>query len=166
MNVLMVSSDAEILREGSASWERHRAYAGLFEELHIIVFTKRSKIQNPKSETNLNIKIQISKNAWVYPLNTSTKVGVFLKTIHLGKKIISSVSSFKFQVSRWVVTAQNPFELGLIAWIISRLTGARLHLQIHTDFLSPYFARHSLRNRFRTLLARFLLPPSQKVSAI
>src|SRR5512146_2217280 len=43
-----------------------------------------------------------------------------------------------------VVTAQDPFWRGLLAWKIARLTGAKLNLQVHADFAAQPPARRVL----------------------
>src|SRR5438132_10640900 len=59
---------------------------------------------------------------------------------------------------RWdVVTAQDPFFLGHIAWHIAKRTGAKLQLQIHTDIFSSSFATQSLGNRLKIRCATFHL---------
>jgi glycosyltransferase involved in cell wall biosynthesis len=65
-----------------------------------------------------------------------------------------------------VVTVQDPFEAGLAAWYIARALGAPLHVQVHTDFLSPGYARHSLINRVRVSLARFVLSRAARVRVV
>ena len=65
-----------------------------------------------------------------------------------------------------VVTSQDPFETGFLAWIIARKLGAKLELQIHTDFLSPFFKRESFKNRIRYLIARFILPKADCVRVV
>src|SRR5665213_2739104 len=40
-----------------------------------------------------------------------------------------------------VVSAQDPFEYGKAAMQAVKGTNAKLHIQIHTDFLSPWFTR-------------------------
>ena len=57
-----------------------------------------------------------------------------------------------------VVTTQDPFECGLAGFLIARIFRARLHIQIHTDVMSPYFANESTLNRVRVLIAKFLIP--------
>ncbi|MES2953250.1 MAG: glycosyltransferase [Patescibacteria group bacterium] len=55
-----------------------------------------------------------------------------------------------------LVTSQDPFEHGVLAWWYARRYGARLELQVHTDFLSPYFSQ-SVLGSVRVFLARILL---------
>ena len=56
-----------------------------------------------------------------------------------------------------LVTAQDPFWLGLIGWLAARQARVPLQLQVHTDIFSPAYRRASLGNRVRFYLARFLL---------
>jgi len=56
-----------------------------------------------------------------------------------------------------IVTAQDPFLLGLLAVRFARALNAKLHIQLHTDIFSPAYAAYSLGNRFRLLLAKFVL---------
>ena len=65
-----------------------------------------------------------------------------------------------------LVTAQDPFETGFIAWRLARRIGAKLELQIHTDIGSPYFWRESFRNKIRVLLTRFSLPRADNVRVV
>lgn len=57
-----------------------------------------------------------------------------------------------------VVTAQDPFWRGLIAWRIARRTGAKLNLQVHTDLSAQSF--------WRRCLARFLLRRANSVRVV
>ncbi len=65
-----------------------------------------------------------------------------------------------------LVTSQDPFETGVIAWRLARRLGAKLELQIHTDIGSPYFWRESIKNKIRFLLAKFLLPKADQIRVV
>jgi glycosyltransferase involved in cell wall biosynthesis len=43
-----------------------------------------------------------------------------------------------------VITAQDPFWRGLLAWRVARRTGAKLNLQVHTDLSAQPFLRRRL----------------------
>lgn len=64
------------------------------------------------------------------------------------------------------VTVQDPFENGLLGWVISRKINKPLQLQVHTDFLSEYFKKESLKNKLRVLIAKFLLPRATKIRVV
>ncbi|MFA5942662.1 MAG: glycosyltransferase [Candidatus Paceibacterota bacterium] len=57
-----------------------------------------------------------------------------------------------------VVTAQDPFWRGLLAWHVARRAGAKLNLQVHTDL--------SAQSLFRRSLARFLLRRADSVRVV
>ena len=57
-----------------------------------------------------------------------------------------------------VVTAQDPFWRGLVAWVVARRCGARLNLQVHTDLTAQSFLRRAL--------ARFLLARADSIRVV
>ncbi len=65
-----------------------------------------------------------------------------------------------------IVSAQDPFEFGLIAWVVARITHRPLHIQIHTDVLSPWFAKSSFRRRMQVILAHWLIPRADRVRVV
>jgi glycosyltransferase involved in cell wall biosynthesis len=56
-----------------------------------------------------------------------------------------------------IISAQDPFETGLLAFFIAQHFRVPFVVEVHTDFLSPAFARHSLLNRLRVAIAGFVL---------
>ncbi len=163
--VLMLSTDQNIFKEGSEVRSRMIEYGNLFEELHIIVFTARkSEILNSKSETNF--KIQISKNVWAYPTNTLFKPFYFLNAYKIAKKIIASLRETSRREENYVISAQDPFEIGLAGYLLKKKFQLPLQIQIHTDFLSPYFRKESFKNKIRVLLAKWLLPKADKIRVV
>ena len=67
--------------------------------------------------------------------------------------------------AQWVVSAQDPFESGLIAYAIARKTGAALHLQLHTDPEALAW-KLSKKNRVRDIIYRFLAPRADAMRAV
>lgn len=142
MKVLMFSTDSSILKSGSPAQRRMIEYGSLVEKLFIVVLLKKRVKRRV---------LDISPNVGVYS-------AYFWSTWNLGKK-------FKNQGIN-LVTAQDPFETGLIGYLAARRLKAKLQLQIHTDFLSPYFAPESLKNRVRVLLAKWLLPKADNIRVV
>ena len=91
-----------------------------------------------------------------YPTSSSSRFLYIADALRLAKKLPKPD----------VVSAQDPFETGLAAWLIARRFRAPLHVQVHTDFLSPEFARHSLLNRLRILIARFVLKRASGIRVV
>lgn len=151
MNILSISSDRKLFEPGSAVRSRTLEYGRLVNELHIIVFAKRSRGFGEES---------FPPNIFLYPTNAHTRWGYVPHAIFQARKLK------RRGVHIDVVTTQDPFEAGLAGFFIARLFGAKLHLQVHTDFMSPYFAKESLANRMRVMLAKFLLPRADAVRVV
>src|SRR3989338_5363206 len=139
MNVLMISTDRKIFEDGSMVRSRMLEYGKLFDELHIIVFSK---------ERN---KTKISDNIFIYSTNSMSKFFYIINAVKIGKKIV------KTSPNNFIITTQDPFETGISGWLIAKKFKIKLQLQIHTDFLNKYFIQKSLLNRLRVVVAKFLL---------
>lgn len=143
----MLSTDASILESGSESWHRMKDYGTLADRLDIIVCTSGA----PKRE------IAISANTRAIPTNSRSKLWYVRDMLRVAKRVISTDVD--------LVTAQDPFETGLAGWLLARRLKAKLQLQIHTDFLSPYFT-DSLKNSIRVWLAKWLLPKVHSIRVV
>lgn len=91
----------------------------------------------------------------------SRNIGGFFRAWHEASRILGAWKNEKI-----LITSQDPFERGFVAWLLARRFHAPLELQIHTDFLSPWFWRESLKNKIRVMLARFLLPRATAIRAV
>ena len=155
MKVLSIGRDKEgkIFDKNSAVSGRNISYGQSMQSLDIVVFTLKS--QGFK-------KIKISENVTVYPTNSASRWFFVWNAISLGKKIIREN---KFVRGDCVITCQDPFECGFIGWRIAKYFRLPLHLQIHTDFLSPHF-KTSFFQGFRVFVAKFLIPRADFVRVV
>jgi glycosyltransferase involved in cell wall biosynthesis len=140
----MISTDRKILNEDSPVRARMIEYGTLFESLDIILFSKR--------KDNVPDKIFLSGNTVVHPTNSIWKFCYISDALSKGRKILKSM-----RASHKVITCQDPFETGLVGLILSRSFKVSLHIQIHTDFKSPYFSCGISLNSFRILCALYVL---------
>jgi glycosyltransferase involved in cell wall biosynthesis len=158
----MLSADQNIFKEGSDVRERMIRYGRDLEELHIIV-----KFQIPNAKFQINSKIQISKNVLAYPTNTRFKAFYFFDAYKIARHILGSDNSDGVsEHSDYLVTTQDPFETGLAGYLLKRKFRLPLQIQIHTDFLSPYFWRESLKNKIRVLLAKWLIKKADNLRVV
>ena len=63
-----------------------------------------------------------------------------------------------------VITAQDPFWRGLVAWRLARTTGAKLNLQVHADLKGQSLVKKMLA-RFLLRRADSIRPQSERVAA-
>lgn len=144
----MISTDKKILEENSEAWRRMIEYGGLVEKLHIIVFSRRkSKAQNPNA------------NVFLYPTNSKSKLFYICDAIKIGREILKNDG-------QWLITAQDPFETGFAGWRLAKKFKIPWQIQVHTDFLSPYFAKESAVNKIRVLLGKFLVKRANSIRVV
>lgn len=147
MKVLMIGSDKALFTEESESARRHRAYSMHFDQLDVIVFTLKNQ---PFAVTTLAAGVHVyptrSRNRFLYPFSA------FLLARSLDRP--------------QVVSVQDPFEAGLAGLFASWWHRAPLHVQVHTNFLSPMFVQKSFLNRIRRLIARIVLPCAAHIRVV
>lgn len=150
MKALFISNDPTIFDEASATRARMRAYAAAIGELHIV--SPANKEAHYKQEGNL----------FLHPVH-SWKI---LRVRALHKKAHALILEHAIEV----VSAQDPFEHGLAALKAVTGTEAKLHIQVHTDFLSPWFIKGSRRssflNRRRRSIADTVLPKANGIRVV
>lgn len=146
MRVLSIGSDRKLWEPGSEVAERVVAYGAATDELAVIVLTRQSLGHARRS---------LSPQVTLYPTNSRTRWLYWWDAWRLGRRL------GRFDV----VTAQDPFESGLAAWLVA-CGQAKLQLQLHTDVLSPYFWRESLLNKIRVCLALWLVPRADGIRVV
>lgn len=95
-------------------------------------------------------------NVTVYPTNSPSKILRFLDALRIGKSV-TGVD---------IVSSQDPFETGFISWLIARHHKVPLHVQVHTDYLAPEYAEHSILNKIRVLIAGFVIHRARHVRVV
>ena len=145
MKILNISLDASILEEGSRARKRHIDYGRLFDEFHILILY-------PGRDQN------VGNNIWIYSVS-GNKIIRFLTAYKKAKRIIKNRRID-------LISSQDPFFAGLLGWLLKVRFGLRLQIQIHTDFLSPYFRKESIINKIRVKVARFLIWQADKIRVV
>ncbi|MBT4207509.1 glycosyltransferase [Candidatus Woesearchaeota archaeon] len=128
MKVLMLSIDKKIFEEGSDVQSRMIEYGQLFDELHIVVYTKKGFKDS-----------QIASNVFLYPTNTGFKPMYFSSAYRISKEIIR-----KHNID--IITSQEAFTNKVAIRLKRKFKDIKLQVQIHTDFLSERFKKESFKN--------------------
>ena len=147
MKVLQIGTDRSIFDADSASASRMREYGENFGELNIIVFSLRKHGAR---------KADLSEYAHAYATDSFSRFLYAWDAIRLALKLPKPD----------VISAQDPFEVGLAGWVAARMRGVPLHIQAHTDFLSPEYAKHSFLNRLRVFAAGFVLRRAARIRVV
>ena len=121
----MLSVDPRMLEKGSAVRARTVAYGSLVEELSVVLYTKPGFKQE-----------KLASNVTVYPTNSAYRFLFFFQAYRLGRKLIKPGT---------LVTSQDGIT-NFVAVLLKWFYDIPLQVQIHTDFMSPYFLRGSPKN--------------------
>ena len=164
MKILMLSTDENIFIEGSEVWRRMIEYGSLVEELHIIIKNQNSPLRQGFAG-QANLKTQNFGNVFVYPTNSYWSFFYLWDAYRISSGILRNLKLETPQESKHpagqvrncVITTQNPFETGLVGYLLKRKFRLPLQVQIHTDFLSPYFGQESWKNKMRVILGQWLV---------
>src|SRR3990167_8140516 len=143
MRVVSFSTDWSVFDERSAVARRQRMQASTLERLEVFV------PHGPKQIAHL------APNATIRGFGLGRTLGA-LRAILAALRLPQPD----------IVSAQDPFLIGLTAWCAARLSGAKLHVQVHTDVFSPGFSAHSRKNRLFVVLARFILRRADAVRVV
>ncbi len=142
----MLSTDRTVFESGSPTRRRMESYAQVLGTLETIVFSLKSGGFSVVHEGELSLYPTNARSRFLYGWNALTMLPVRQKID--------------------VVTVQDPFEVGLVGLLIAWFKGVPLHVQIHTDLFSPAFRQHSLLNRARLILARFVLYHAARIRVV
>src|SRR6185436_4473526 len=144
MRILSIGTDIKLFEEGSLVRERQVAYGSKLGTIDIIVFSLGNR------------DVVLLGNVSVMPTNSHAKFLYGFDAWRIARKLSKPD----------VITAQDPFETGLIALFIARWLKVPLHVQVHTDFTSREFARHSFLNWLRARIAWFVLKRAARIRVI
>ncbi len=156
MKVLFVSNDPAIFDATSAVRARMRAYAATIGELHIV------------SSAAFGAREEQDGNLYLHP--------VYAWKLFRVRALARRAHALILHYGIEVVSAQDPFEHGLAALRAVAGTNAKLHIQVHTDFLSPWFVksgnwrspqvRMPFLNRWRRRVADRVLPQAHGIRVV
>ncbi len=150
MKTLFISNDPTIFEQNSVARKRMQTYAKAIGELHII---SRGTKTEQKQEGSLFLHS-------IKPLSSIFGRLLFFRTLATHSREL--VQKYNIEI----VSAQDPFEHGAIASHAVSGTTVKLHIQVHTDFCSPFFARESRKNAMRMRMADSVLPKADGIRVV
>lgn len=161
----MISLDNSISDAHSVSANRMKDLGSICDELHIIVFGTGGE------------NFKLTDNIFIYPTKRSRVASLF-KAKKIGKKILSGGGPASPSASdrpgrdgnqggQWIITAQDLFETGFIAWRLAKKFGINFEVQMHGDFYgNPYWKKERFINLLRFHLGKFVLKRAKTVRVV
>lgn len=147
MKLIILSLDRTLADRGSAAAAKMAEYAEMTEKYLAVVpgFKDDLIVLSPKA----SVKV-ISGNKILY----------FFKILSYLRNLLRKE---KFDL----VSSQDPFGSGMVAWILKKIYGIPMHLQEHGDFFSSsYWKKESVGNFLSFYLGIFLLRRADGIRAV
>lgn len=136
---MLIGTDRTLFSPESTVRTRLLRLGKEFDTLDSIVFSTRTH--------GITAVTEIAPHIHAHPTNSFSRFLYMWDALRVAKRLSRPD----------IVSAQDPFETGLAGLWIAHHFGIPLAIEVHTDFLSPAFVRHSLLNRIRVIIARFVL---------
>lgn len=153
--VLMIGFEKNFFVDGSIAQNRLLRYGSLAQEIHVIMFASRALSLAPK---------KIGENIWLYPTHSFCKPCFLFDAYRIGSDILAKAVGEK---KRFLVSAQDPFEAGIVSWFLAKKFGTPLQVQEHGDvFSAPYWRRESLKNFFEYAFGLFVIRRADVVRTV
>lgn len=153
LRVLVIGTDRSIFKRDSVARERMIEYGKLFQQLHIIIFTK--KFQKFEIE-------KIAENVWIYPTRSWSRLFYPFDAVKVAK---AQFGKFLTEIIN-VISVQDPFETAISGLLLAKKFKLPLQVQVHTDFLNQYFLKESILNKIRIIIGKYSLKRADRIRVV
>ena len=161
MNVLIIGKDSEIFKDGSNHsndvLSRHCQYSEVLKKQ----FGDLSNIRilNYSCKKSQFKKRQVTAGMIIYPTQSIRRFTFLLDAARI---LPSLFHGWKPDL----ITAQEPWEEGILAWVTARITRAKFLQQLHLDIFSVAWKCEKPINRLKRLLGGFILKRADAVRVV
>jgi glycosyltransferase involved in cell wall biosynthesis len=143
MNILSLGTEQKLFDSSSRVYQRIFEYRFFAQNYYQDVTARRKEDQN----------------FVVVPVCGSNKITQIFRLFSLLRKE-------RIVKTNLVVSAQDPFEIGLLALVIAKYLKAKLLVQMHSDISTDFYKEESLRNRFQVLVAKLVFMSANRVRVV
>ncbi len=147
MHLITFGTDEHILDKNSRQFDRILSYAKNVDGYTAVVFSR--KVRQFKIEDCGPLRlVHVPRRTVIRNLHTVYNT---LKTnVHTDT----------------VISSQDPFEIGFLAYMYAKFLHRPLHIQVHTSIESPYFRGESIRNRVQYYISCFVLKRARAIRVV
>ena len=152
MEIVTLSIGRNILKSGSHDRTRMTLYAKHLNALHIIILSRyEHEYADDIHEGNLHL----------YPTNSRSRFTMVIDAGRIAYRILKTRTA-----TECTLTAQDPLELGLLSYLLSRSTKVPYTVQVHGDYYSPEWSEGSVIRKMRRRIIPFVLRHASKVRVV
>lgn len=137
---MLIGTDRSIFQKESSTRRRISLLGnGYIDVIDSIVFSTRAH--------GISTSQKVSNNVHIHPTQASSRFLYIFNAYRVAKKLPRPD----------IVSAQDPFETGIAAYLIARYWRVPFVVEMHTDFFSPSFSKTTILNRVRVYISKFIL---------
>src|SRR3990167_318289 len=138
ITVLAIGYDRKLFDEKSGERARMNACANMVGALHLIIFSRKSHGCVPVRDGTL----------FLYPTDSRSRLGMLSAAYRLRSRILRAQCADR---GAWGLSAQDPFEAGLVGYLLRARHGIPLQVQEHGDFFggTAWWRNECVLNRVR-----------------
>lgn len=144
IRLLFVSTDETLLNQSTQSLDGYLALGDVFDEVHILILRTGIKARNPV--------LRVGQNVWLY---TATAENWWWTPI-TGASLVDELLQFADGFRPDLIVARDPFESGLLAYVLGQRYDRVIQVHILEDFMDSRFSQKD-NARWRRWLAKFVL---------
>ncbi len=161
-SVLTIGYGRGLFDEHNTERTRLEACARVVDGLHMIVFSQKKHQCIPQNADPL----------FLYPTHSRSRVHMLFDAYRIGSTLLrmacrDKTVTDKDLAKKWIISTQDPFEAGLVCYLLHLRFGIPLQIQEHGDFFSGgWWRRERVGNRLRYVCGRWLLRRAASVRAV
>ena len=146
VRLLLITKDATIAQEGSASYRRIIDQRNMFLEIHIVLINSKT------GEGEVPVT-RFFENVWLYTTNSSSWWMQGYDAYKLSEAQLVFGGGFRADL----IVAEDPFESGLAGWFLSEKYERTFQLHIYEDFFDKAFVESQEHPTIYEWAVRYLL---------
>jgi glycosyltransferase involved in cell wall biosynthesis len=137
---MLIGTDRNIFIEGSTTRRRIQLLGDNYcDALDTIVFSDRRH--------NITTSQKIGDRVYGFPTNSISRIFRIWDAYTIAKKLPKPD----------IVSSQDPFETGLVAFLIAQYWQIPFVVEMHTDLFTPEYTKHSFINKIQKIISLFIL---------
>ena len=149
----MLSTDRALFETDSPVRARLIEQSQLVAHIDVIILTPKGSLYSV---------VEVTERLTLHPTLSGSKFAYLPDAYALGKSVLDGRQSN----DTWLVTAQDPFLVGALGFLLAKKFKLPLQLQLHTDPWSAAWRAERLRNKLEFMIANFLLTRADGIRVV
>lgn len=154
MSVLAIGYGRHLFDVENTEHKRLVACAEVVDALHMIVFSRSGHTCADMRDRSLHL----------HPTQSRSQIGMLFDAYRIGSSVFRSGGSSQHS---WIISTQDPFEAGLVGYLLHLRYRIPLQVQEHGDFFgSSWWRTERFLNRLRYVFGKWLLRRAECVRTV